>query len=91
MKTETVQWRPESLSPEVIYIIRNEERGIFAMSTLCPCGCGQVVYLSLEHQFDPHWELEQHDDGTVTISPSVQQLGGCGSHYFIRRNEIQWC
>ncbi len=27
--------------------------------------------------------------GMITISPSI--LCGCGAHYFIVNNEIQWC
>jgi hypothetical protein len=28
-------------------------------------------------------------DGLITVSPSI--LCGCGAHYFIRQNKIEWC
>ena len=34
--------------------------------------------------------LTLHEDGTVTLSPSVL-VGCCGAHFFIERNRIRWC
>jgi hypothetical protein len=37
----------------------------------------------------PHWVCEQHDDGTLTVHPSVDATT-CGSHFWIRRSVIHW-
>lgn len=58
----------------------------------CP-GCGLVISLS-------RWETVVHADGTITLQPSILEERdhagdaahlGCGAHFFIRRNRIEWC
>jgi hypothetical protein len=35
-------------------------------------------------------DVQLHEDGTVTVSPSIQcPFDGCKAHYFIRRSEVQ--
>lgn len=59
----------------------------------CPCGCGGDVTLPTtkhERGYDG-WGFSEAD-GKVTLSPSVFSSGfACRSHYFIRRNRIEWC
>ena len=56
----------------------------------CPCGCEELTVLTLHPS---RWHV--HFDGkTVSLSGptggSVWANSGCGSHYFIRKNEIVW-
>ena len=62
----------------------------------CPCGCGGLTVLSLHPS---RWHV--HYDGqaltlcgpTGLCSPaggSVWANSGCGSHYFIKDNSVQW-
>jgi len=48
------------------------------------------------------WNPEIHEDGTVSLNPSIWHKGHyftgvgdeskeCGAHYFIKRSKIQWC
>lgn len=55
----------------------------------CPCSCGDVLALNLMRSRSPHWTVQQHDDGTLTVHPSVDSTT-CGAHFWIRRNRIQW-
>lgn len=55
----------------------------------CPCRCGEVIALNLMQSHSPHWRVEQHDDQTLTVSPSVDATQ-CGSHFWIRHNQINW-
>jgi len=55
----------------------------------CPCGCGDVMALNLMAAHCPHWRAERHDDGSLTVHPSVDS-DNCGSHFWIRRSKIYW-
>lgn len=57
----------------------------------CPCGCGETVHLSLIEGDRPRWRLTEHEDDSVSLSPSVWRNRGCRSHFFVRRGRIQWC
>ena len=56
----------------------------------CPCGCGELTVLSLHPS---RWHV-RFDGKTVSLtgerSGSVWAHSGCGSHYFIRKNEVIW-
>lgn len=56
----------------------------------CPCKCGHVITLSLASGRTPQWTVRS-DDGYPTLYPSVRQLNGCLSHFWIKRGRVQWC
>ncbi len=59
----------------------------------CPCGCGQRIELPLRPvnaNDEADWSATIHDDGTVTIEPSIETTRGCGSHFSIERNVVRW-
>lgn len=67
----------------------NPEQGLLVVNVggskpkmYCPkCSKGAV----LDH------EIEKHEDDTVTLSPSlICPHSGCGAHYYVRRNKIEW-
>ena len=74
------------LQPDTIYFVNNKERDMQGAWFLCPCGCEQHTYV---HNHE--WEFELHDDNSITISPSLLQMNGCKSHFFIRHNKVVWC
>jgi hypothetical protein len=57
----------------------------------CPCGCGDIIQLSLLEYESPRWSLRQERDGTPTLTPSVWRSKGCKSHFFLRQGVILWC
>ncbi len=81
---------PEDLTEEFIYIV-GENKFLWFVALKCPCGCGDVIHLNLLPEANPYWKVESHSDGTVSLKPSVWSLKGCGSHYFVRNGEINWC
>lgn len=61
----------------------------WAVAMTCPCGCGEIVELSLSKASRPHWKLRL-DKGKPTLSPSVWRNVGCKSHYWVRRGQVHW-
>jgi hypothetical protein len=56
----------------------------------CPCGCGQKIALSLEKDRRPSWSVVIDWLQRPTVAPSVHQLAGCLSHFWIRRGNVEW-
>lgn len=69
-----------------------DETAPWAVAYHCPCGGGHVVHLPLtgiKRQYGAQWELSL-DGSLPTLSPSIQDLGTCRSHYFIRGGKVVW-
>ena len=59
---------------------------------LCPCGCGQKIYLMAanKHFGGAGWVVEDNPGG-VDVSPSVHNTGlTCQSHYEIKQGKTVW-
>lgn len=56
---------------------------------VCPCQCGDVIALNLMASHSPRWTVKDHEDGTITVTPSID-AGMCGSHFWIQRNRVVW-
>ena len=56
----------------------------------CPCGCGELTVLSLHPS---RWHA-YFDGKSVSLKGptggSIWTTSDCGSHYFIRNNEVVW-
>ena len=78
-----VDYLPDKLESETIYVsIR------FATAAhQCCCGCGSEVVTP----FTPtDWKLTFNGE-TVSLDPSIGNWSfPCQSHYFIKRNRVQW-
>ena len=81
---------PTSLRPGTLYVCGEGEH-LWSVSFLCPCGCEDAVHLSLHRDGRPRWELSEHDDGSLSLRPSVWRRTGCRSHFVIERGIIRWC
>jgi len=57
---------------------------------LCPCGCNQIIMLSLNKTNRPRWSIEIDCFGRPTIHPSINQLSGCKSHFWIKKGKVHW-
>lgn len=82
---EFVESMPEILVPGVLYV--SEKYG--SVIHLCPCGCGWKSVTATKPFWPDGWDITI-DGNFVTLSPSILARYPCKSHYFIRRNEIQW-
>lgn len=60
-------------------------------SMLCPCGCGDLIQLSLLERDSPSWRLTVDESGSPTLAPSVWRSKGCRSHFFVRDGYVIWC
>ncbi len=58
----------------------------------CPCGCGSELSIPLMLSYNPHWEITNKDN-KITLYPSVnvnRKKSDCGSHFWIKENEVLW-
>jgi hypothetical protein len=63
----------------------------------CPCGCGDRSYIYFSNPLDggpparsagPNWERTGDTFETLTVTPSIQRVGGCNWHGFITNGGI---
>lgn len=90
LKTVYVADTPERLASETIYIV-GENNHYWCAAMLCPCGCGDGVFLSLVEEDYPSWKCKVDRTQRVTLVPSVWRTAGCRSHYFVRQGRVIWC
>lgn len=80
---------PESVAPHTLVAVGEGAHLWYAVFT-CPCGCGELVQLSLLPDERPRWRLIV--DGEVpTLSPSIWRRRGCRSHFFLQDGTVVWC
>ncbi len=81
---------PETLSRGVVFIIGN--RGNEWLAALsCPCGCDSKLLLNIMDDVHPYWRWTVDKDQLITLSPSVNRLTGCKSHFFLVKGRVDWC
>ena len=90
LKTIKVEELPEALNDKSVYVV-GEGNYQWFMAMICPCGCGETLHMNLLPESRPRWKLTEHEDGTVTLHPSVWRKKGCGSHFFLLHGVIKWC
>jgi Family of unknown function (DUF6527) len=57
----------------------------------CPCGCFELIMLSLSTTKRPSWRARVDWLDRPTLEPSVRQTGGCYSHFWHRTGRVEWC
>src|ERR1035437_408750 len=79
---------PQNVGAKLYIVYRS---GQYRRAVLqCPCRCGRRIDLNLSVQAIPHWTVNTQK-GVATLSPSIWvPFDGCGSHFFVRRNRIEW-
>lgn len=81
---------PDSLSKNTLYIA-GEGPHLWFVAMICPCGCGEVLQMSLLRDARPCWNVSVDSKGVPTLYPSVWRHVGCKSHFFLTNGLIQWC
>lgn len=56
----------------------------------CPCGCGDVLVINVDHKLRQAWRLRRGDRG-ISLMPSVWRTTGCRSHFILWENSVWWC
>lgn len=80
---------PAQMQDNVIYYI-GEGKFKWLLVFKCPCGCCEVIQLNLLKEARPVWRVKFHDDGDVSLYPSVNRQVNCKSHFNITRNSVRW-
>lgn len=76
------------------------ERHGVGVSFDCPCGCGTRCYIPFKNPIDgkpphdtrstlPTWQRTGDTFEALTLTPSIQRIGGCNWHGFVTNGEIQ--
>ncbi len=78
-----VEFIPDQLQEGILYVSLQYATA----AHICCCGCGEEVITP----FSPSdWQLT-FDGVTITLSPSIGNWSfACRSHYWIRRNRVEW-
>jgi len=78
-------------APGAIEYRRRLDGSLGGIAFICPCGCGSESYLPMRGFGHPQeWSWDGNRDAP-TLTPSVQQVGGCGWHGWLRAGEWVTC
>jgi hypothetical protein len=80
---------PDHAENGCIYLVGDQPKP-WAAVFICPCGCGELISLSLIEHDDPRWRHHVDIWGAISLSPSVWRTRGCESHFFIRKGRVLW-
>jgi len=89
VRVTAVDELPEKLKRQYLYLIGAQIP--WSAALICPCGCGEVIHISLLSDDSPCWKLRLSAEKLPTLSPSVWRKQGCRSHFFLREGNIVWC
>lgn len=81
---------PADLRPGELYLVGTPTRWKW-VCLRCPDACGALLQLSLNPRGRPCWTASLDWLGRPTVHPSIHQLDGCRSHFWIHRGRIVWC
>ncbi len=86
LRVQHVEEFPDRINCRTTIYVAGEGTGhLWFVAMQCPCGCRDTLFMNLQDGQKPRWTVEDHDDGTATLSPSVWRKVGCRSHFFLRR------
>nr|WP_315491516.1 DUF6527 family protein [uncultured Rhodoferax sp.] len=79
-----VEFIPDALQEGVLYISLEYANAVHR----CFCGCGREVVTPIS---PTDWSISVVG-GNVSLAPSIGNWSfPCRSHYWIRKNRVQWC
>lgn len=81
--------KSENVEANSIVIVGGKDWSKWALLK-CPCGCGDLITMSLMKSHDPYWRIKLDFLKRVTLSPSVWKNDGCRSHFFIKKGKLSW-
>jgi hypothetical protein len=88
-RSEHVTDAPDRVKKNVVYIV-GEDGYDWSAVMKCPGGCDKVLEMNLLPDTKPVWQVTEHDDGSVSLHPSVWLKAGCRCHFVLRQGRVQW-
>ena len=90
-RSEWVEDLPDLPRDRTVYIIGGREHPFHA-AIVCPrSACRQVIHLDISHQVSRRWRMTEHEDGRISLAPSVHVTDlPCKCHYWMRKGTIMW-
>jgi hypothetical protein len=85
---EKVQEIPDRIEGHTLYLVGLTKP--WSAALLCPCGCGEVIHISLLENDAPSWRLDLTEANSPSLAPSIWRKEGCQSHFFLRSGRIVW-
>jgi hypothetical protein len=80
---------PENVEMGLVYIVGAKGHEWLA-AFRCPCGCGDVIQLNLLKGSHPRWRIIYYKKRKFSISPSIDRIVNCKSHFTLVKGEIRW-
>jgi hypothetical protein len=81
-----VEYMPDTLEQGVLYVSERFQLAIHL------CACGECGIKTVTPFGSPQGWDYSYENGEVTLHPSIgNQQFPCRSHYWVRRNVIEWC
>lgn len=81
---------PDEVQKGEIYIAGDKDHEWY-VGMQCPCGCGEVIELSLIPHRRPRWTICWDLLGTISINPSIWRTNHCRSHFYLTKGHVRWC
>lgn len=72
---------PDKFEPKIVYHFYNDK----IIGFICHCGCGALIQLNELEDTRPRWKIINGN----TISPSINRIVGCKSHFSIINGKVQ--
>lgn len=91
-ETQWVEDLPDCPKKNTVYIIGGREHPFYA-AVACPRKkCRKLIHLGISLQMQTRWRVTEHEDGTLSLFPSVFVIdSSCHCHYWFRNGRIEWC
>jgi hypothetical protein len=80
---------PGKVTPRKLFVVGGKGYAKWVYMK-CPCGCGEILTLSLMKKHKPCWSLKIDKLNRATLSPSIWKEDGCRSHFWIRKGKLEW-
>lgn len=80
----------EEVGKNEFIVVKYKGNNYWAMFK-CPCGCENVISVSLQRIHKLHWWVVKSRSGRPSLYPSIWQNKGCMSHFWIRDGKVYWC
>jgi hypothetical protein len=88
--TRKVEDLPARLEQGILYIVTEGEIRMYAAMACPRRQCTETLNINLLQDDHPVWRLIEHEDGSVSLHPSVWRRNECGCHFFLRSGKVNW-